>query len=82
MGGLAKDCGLPCSRDHVAVVVLEDRLGDDDGHRARAAYAFPDVMRSLALTPSGTPASVLAADVASDYAYWGKLVSDLGIKFE
>jgi tripartite-type tricarboxylate transporter receptor subunit TctC len=39
-------------------------------------------MRSLALTPSGTPASALAADVASDYAYWGKLVNDLGIKFE
>ena len=39
-------------------------------------------MRSLALTPSGTPASVLAADVSSDFAYWGKLVRDLGIKFE
>ena len=39
-------------------------------------------MRSLALTPSGTPAATLAADVASDYAYWGKLVNELGIKFE
>jgi len=41
-----------------------------------------DRLRTLGLTPTGTPASILAANVSSDFAYWGKLVNDLGIKVE
>ena len=41
-----------------------------------------DRLRTLGLTPTGTPAAVLAANVSSDFAYWGKLVRDLGIKVE
>jgi tripartite-type tricarboxylate transporter receptor subunit TctC len=46
---------------------------------------MPDIqerMRTLGLTPTGTPAATLASAVASDYAYWGKLIKDLDIKVE
>ena len=46
---------------------------------------MPDVqarLRSLGLTPTGTTAALLAADAASDFAYWGQLVRELGIKVE
>ena len=39
-------------------------------------------LRSLGLTPTGTPAAVVNAGMAADYAYWGKLVNELGIKVE
>ena len=39
-------------------------------------------MLSLGLTPTGTSAAVMAATLASDFAYWGKLVRDLDIKVE
>jgi tripartite-type tricarboxylate transporter receptor subunit TctC len=39
-------------------------------------------LQSLGLTPTGTSAAVLAAAVASDYAYWGQLVRELGVKVE
>jgi tripartite-type tricarboxylate transporter receptor subunit TctC len=41
-----------------------------------------DRLRTLGLTPTGTPASTLAAEVSSDFAYWGQLVRELGIKLE
>ncbi len=46
---------------------------------------MPDVqerMRSLGLTPTGTPAAVLASAMSADYAFWGQLVRDLDIKVE
>ena len=46
---------------------------------------MPDVqarLRSLGLTPTGTTAALLATDAASDFAYWGQLVRELGIKVE
>lgn len=45
----------------------------------------PDIqarLRSLGLTPTGTTASLLAAGMATDYAYWGALIKELGIKLE
>jgi tripartite-type tricarboxylate transporter receptor subunit TctC len=39
-------------------------------------------LRALGLTPTGTPAATLTANVASDYAYWGNLVRELGVKVE
>ena len=39
-------------------------------------------LRSLGLTPTGTPANVVVSGMASDYAYWGKLINELGIKVE
>ncbi len=39
-------------------------------------------LRSLGLTPTGTTAAVLATGAASDFAYWGQLVRELGIKVE
>ena len=39
-------------------------------------------LRSLGLTPTGMPGSTLTADVATDHAYWGKLVRELGVKVE
>ena len=39
-------------------------------------------LRLLGLTPTGTPASVVAEGMAADYAYWGKLIKELGIKIE
>lgn len=39
-------------------------------------------LRSLGLTPTGTPASTLSAAVVSDHAYWGQLVRELNIKVE
>ena len=46
---------------------------------------MPDIqarLRGLGLTPTGTPAATLTANVASDYAYWGNLVRELGVKVE
>ena len=46
---------------------------------------MPDVqarLRSLGLTPTGTSAALLTADAAADFAYWGQLVRELGIKVE
>ena len=45
----------------------------------------PDIqarLRSLGLTPTGTPAASVNAGMAADYAYWGKLINELGIKVE
>ena len=39
-------------------------------------------LRALGLTPTGAPAATLSANMASDYAYWGNLVRELGIKVE
>ena len=39
-------------------------------------------LRALGLTPTGTSPAVLTAGMASDYAYWGKLIRDMGIKLE
>ena len=41
-----------------------------------------DRMRTLGLTPTGTPAATLAAAMSSDYAFWGQLIRDLDIKVE
>jgi len=38
--------------------------------------------RSVGLTPTGTPAASVNAGMAADHAYWGKLISGLGIKVE
>ena len=46
---------------------------------------MPDIqarLRSLGLSPTGTNAATLANGVASDYAYWGALIKELGIKVE
>lgn len=43
----------------------------------------PDVqtrLRGLGLTPTGIPAATLTAEVSTDYAYWGQLVKELGVK--
>lgn len=37
---------------------------------------------SLGLTPTGTDAALLASGVASDLAYWGDLIRELGIRLE
>ena len=37
---------------------------------------------TLGLTPTGTSGSMLASKMASDYAYWGNLIEELGIKVE
>ncbi len=45
----------------------------------------PDIqnrLRALGLTPTGTSPAVLTAGLTSDYAYWGKLIRDMGIKLE
>ena len=45
----------------------------------------PDVqarLRALGLTPTGTPAATVNSGMAADYAYWGKLINELGIKIE
>ena len=39
-------------------------------------------MRALGLTPTGTPASAVASEMAADHAYWGRLIAELGIKVE
>ncbi len=39
-------------------------------------------LRSLGLTPTGTPAAALSAALAADHAYWGQLVRELGVKVE
>ena len=39
-------------------------------------------LHSLGLTPTGTAASTVAAGMAADHAYWGKLIAELGIKVE
>ena len=39
-------------------------------------------LHSLGLTPTGTPAAAVSSGLAADYAYWGKLISELGIKVE
>lgn len=46
---------------------------------------MPDVqarLRSLGLTPTGTPAATLTSAMAADHAYWGQLVRELGVKIE
>ncbi|MDQ6880582.1 MAG: tripartite tricarboxylate transporter substrate binding protein [Pseudomonadota bacterium] len=47
------------------------------------AVKLPEVqtqMRALGLTPTGTSAEVLAATVATEFAFWGKTIRELGIK--
>ena len=39
-------------------------------------------LRSLGLTPTGTPAASVNSGMAADYTYWGKLINELGIKIE
>jgi len=40
-------------------------------------------LRSLCLTPTGTPAAAVNSAMADDYAYWeGKLINEPGIKIE
>ena len=39
-------------------------------------------LRSLGLTPTGTPAASVNSGMATDHAYWGKLINELGIKLE
>jgi tripartite-type tricarboxylate transporter receptor subunit TctC len=39
-------------------------------------------LHALGLTPTGTTGAMLASKMASDYAYWGKLINELGIKLE
>jgi tripartite-type tricarboxylate transporter receptor subunit TctC len=39
-----------------------------------------DRLRSLGLTPTGMPGSTLTADVATDYAFCGKLTRGRGVK--
>ena len=46
---------------------------------------MPDVqarLRSLGLTPTGTSSAALTTAMAADYAYWGQLVRELGVKVE
>jgi tripartite-type tricarboxylate transporter receptor subunit TctC len=46
---------------------------------------MPDIqarLRSLGLTPTGTPGAALSSGMASDFAYWGDLIKELGIKVE
>lgn len=46
---------------------------------------MPDIqarLKSLGLTPTGTSSALLASAAASDYAYWGQLVKELGVKVE
>jgi tripartite-type tricarboxylate transporter receptor subunit TctC len=39
-------------------------------------------LRALGLTPTGTGATALANDSATDFAYWGALIKELGITVE
>jgi tripartite-type tricarboxylate transporter receptor subunit TctC len=39
-------------------------------------------LRTLGLTPTGTSADHLSKELASDYAYWGKIVRELNVKVE
>jgi tripartite-type tricarboxylate transporter receptor subunit TctC len=39
-------------------------------------------LRDLGLTPTGTSAAHLSKEMASDYAYWEKIVRDLNVKVE
>ena len=39
-------------------------------------------LRSLGLTPTGTPAAPVNAGMAADHAYWGRLIRELDIKVE
>ncbi len=46
---------------------------------------MPDIqarLRFLGLTPTGTNAATLASGAASDFAYWGALIKELGITVE
>ena len=46
---------------------------------------MPDIqarLRSLGLTPTGTNSATLASGAAADFAYWGALIKELGIKVE
>ncbi|MBA2961412.1 MULTISPECIES: Bug family tripartite tricarboxylate transporter substrate binding protein [Ramlibacter] len=39
-------------------------------------------LRSLGLTPTGTPAATVNVGMAQDHAYWGRLIKELDIKVE
>jgi tripartite-type tricarboxylate transporter receptor subunit TctC len=39
-------------------------------------------LRSLGLTPTGTPAATVNAGMAQDHAYWGRLIKELDIRVE
>jgi tripartite-type tricarboxylate transporter receptor subunit TctC len=41
-----------------------------------------DRLRAFGLTPTGTSAAQLGSELASDYAYWGKIVRELNVKVE
>ena len=44
--------------------------------------ARPARRHALGLTPTGTTGSLLASKMASDYAYWSRLITELDIKLE
>src|SRR5262249_15692062 len=39
-------------------------------------------LREFGLTPTGTSAEYLSKELASDYAYWGKIVKELNVKVD
>lgn len=47
--------------------------------------AMPDVQKrmiELGLQPSGTPPAKLASSLNADYAYWGRVIRELGVKLD
>jgi tripartite-type tricarboxylate transporter receptor subunit TctC len=46
------------------------------------AQDMQDRLRAFGLTPTGTSAAQLGSELASDYAYWGKIVRELNVKVE
>jgi tripartite-type tricarboxylate transporter receptor subunit TctC len=44
--------------------------------------AVQERLRGLGLSPTGTPAATLAEGLASDHAFWGALIRELGIRLE
>ena len=54
-------------------------------HEIVKVVKLPEVqnrLRELGLTPTGTSAEHLAKELAADYAYWGKIVKELGVKVD
>lgn len=60
---------------------IVNRLGSE----LARIVALPDVRQKLVdfgLDPTGTPPAGMAASLAADHAYWGKVVRDLGVRLE
>ena len=54
-------------------------------HEIVKVVKMPEVqnrLREFGLTPTGTSAEHLAKELAADYAYWGKIVKELGVKVD